>query len=209
MEGDIWRCGFVAAVCLVLAGGVCLGDEDESFEYWAQFGVSAGLSEDWDFEFETELKYGDDAGELYCENVDFGVVYKGLADWVDLGLMFKREYEKDGAGDWRAENRPHMNLTFKGELFGLDVSDRSRFEFRKREAKEDSWRYRNMIKVKLPWEFTSLKLRPYFAGVLYRPERGAVQQEQVLLGGLLQADRALGRGGVLPVGVAEAGGRLG
>jgi len=59
-----------------------------------------------------------------------------------------------------------MNLTFKGELFGLDVSDRSRFEFRKREAKEDSWRYRNMIKVKLPWEFTSLKLRPYFAGVL-------------------------------------------
>jgi len=37
-------------------------------------------------------------GELYCENVDFGVVYKGLADWVDLGLMFKREYEKDGRG---------------------------------------------------------------------------------------------------------------
>ncbi|UCG49626.1 MAG: DUF2490 domain-containing protein, partial [Phycisphaerales bacterium] len=163
MESGIRGCGFAGLICLVLAGGMCLGDEDESFEYWAQFGVAAELNEDWDFKLGTELKYGDDAGELYCQNVDFGLVYKGIADWVDFGLMYKREYQKDGAGDWRGENRPHLNLTFKGKLLGLDVSDRSRFEFRNREAREDYWRYRNMIKVKLPWEFTSLKLRPYFA----------------------------------------------
>ena len=116
-----------------------------------------------EFEFEEELKLGDDAGELYCHNSDFGLVYKGLAEWVSIGFNFKKEYERDDNGQWRQENRPHLNITLKGRPLGLDLSNRSRFEYRDRENKEDVWRYRNKTTVKLPLEFTELKLKPYLA----------------------------------------------
>jgi len=157
------KCRFTAIMVFALLCQACWGADDGKFEYWSQIGVCAEVNKDWEFELEAELKYGDDASQLYCQNVDFGFVYTGLAEWVDLSFMYKREYETDGEGRWRPENRPHLDVTFKSPLFGFDVSDRSRFEYRDLDAEEDVWRYRNMIKVKLPMEFTKFKLRPYVA----------------------------------------------
>jgi len=57
----------------------------------------------------------------------------------------------------------------KCQLFGLNVSDRTRFEYRDREDKDDLWRYRNKVTVKLPLELTELKLKPYLADEVFIP----------------------------------------
>ena len=163
MSAVVKICLLAAALTAVVCNQVCLASDDGRFESWNQIGACAEINKNWEFEFETELKYGDDASQLYCHNIDFGFVYTGLADWIDLGLMYKREYETDDEGRWRPENRPHLNLTLKGSIVGFDVSNRSRFEYRDLDVEEDFWRYRNMVKVKFPSKFTRFGLQPYLA----------------------------------------------
>ncbi len=151
------------AVCIVMMTTACFGFDDEGFQYWSSAGTSFDIYKDWKVSLEEELRFGDDGGNLYYEHSDLGFMYGGLADWVDLGANFRLVYEKDSNDKWRRENRPHLNITFKNQIFGLDVSDRSRFEYRDKENKDDVWRYRNKVTVKLPIEITALKLKPYFA----------------------------------------------
>jgi len=110
---------------------------------------------------------GDKAGNLYYQHTDVGFVYKGLTDRIDLGFNYRQIFEDDSKGEQRREDRPHLNFTLKGKLSGISISDRSRFEFRCREKKEDVWRYRNKITFKLPFELTALKLKPYLADELF------------------------------------------
>jgi len=157
----------VTAIIVVLISEVCFASDDGDFQYWSRAGASFDINKDWKFAFNEEFQLGDDAGELFYHHTDMGFIYRGLADWIDLGFNYRQVFEKDSAGEWRQENRPHLNVTFKGRLFGLDVSDRSRMEFRDRENKEDVWRYRNKLTVKLPFELTSFKLQPYLADEVF------------------------------------------
>lgn len=95
--------------------------------------------------------------------MNLGLVYKNLADWLDISVDFKKEYERDGAGKFREENRPHLNLLFKVNLLGIDAGNRLRVEYRARENEEDLFRLRNRVTVKLPVKFTRLALQPYVA----------------------------------------------
>jgi hypothetical protein len=154
-------------VVIVAASGICFASDDDDFQYWSTAEFSFDLDKDWGFVFQEELRLGESAGTLYHHYSDAGFVYKGLAKWVDFGFNYRLVHEKDSAGKWRQENRPHLNVTLKGKLLGLDVSDRSRFEYRNREYKDDVWRYRNKFTVKLPFELTSLKLKPYVADEVF------------------------------------------
>ncbi|MBN1391489.1 MAG: DUF2490 domain-containing protein [Sedimentisphaerales bacterium] len=159
---------FIAVVMMAAATSrVCFASDDDDFQYWSTAEFSFDLNEDWGFVFQEELRLEDSASRLYHHYSDAGFVYKGLADWIDLGVNFRLVYEKDSAGEWRQENRPHLNVNLKGKLFGLDVSGRSRFEYRDRENKDDVWRYRNKFTVKLPFELTALKLKPYVADEVF------------------------------------------
>jgi len=137
------------------------------FQYWSSANVSLDIDKDWKITFAEEFRLGDDAGHLYYHHSDLGFVYKSLADWIDLGVNYRKVFERDSKDKWRQENRPHLNVMLKGKLFGLDLSDRSRFEYRDRENKKDLWRYRNKVSVKLPLELTSLKLQPYLADEVF------------------------------------------
>ena len=137
----------------------CLAFDDEGFQYWSGASVSFNIAKDWSGKFEEEYRFGNDGGIFYYNHSGLGFVFSGLADWLDLGLNYRQVFEKDGKSEWRQENRPHFNITFKGKLFDLDLSTRSRFEFRDRENRDDVWRYRNKITVKFPFEITKLKLK--------------------------------------------------
>jgi len=156
-----------AAMTVVLFSSTCFAVKEEGFQYWSRAGVGFDINKDWKFTFEEELRLGNDGGNLYHYYSDFGFIYSGLADWIDLGFNYRQVSEKDSEDEWRSENRPHLNVTLKTRLFGLDVSDRSRFEYRDREYKEDVWRYRNKVTVKLPFELTTFKLRPYLADEVF------------------------------------------
>ena len=148
----------------------CFAFDDGDFQWWTSAGVSFDINKDWKGYFEEEFRLGDDAGELYYNHSDLGFIYGSLADWIDLGFNYRQVFARsDSAGEWKQENRPHLNVTLKDQLFGLGVSNRARFEYRDREDREDHWRYRNKFTVKVPLELTELKLKPYLADEVFVP----------------------------------------
>jgi hypothetical protein len=153
----------ITIAALAVSCGVCFASDDGGSEYWATAGASFDINKDWGCTFEEEMRFKDGGGEFYYHHSDLGFVYKSLANWIDLGVNFRKVYSKDSSGEWTQEDRPHLNATLKGKVFGLDVSDRSRLEYRDRENEKDIWRYRNKVTVKLPVELTALKLQPYVA----------------------------------------------
>ncbi|UCG57826.1 MAG: DUF2490 domain-containing protein [Phycisphaerales bacterium] len=160
------KTGVCALVLLVCGFGVvrpCFAFDDGDFQLWVSGGTSVDLNDDFKATLAEELRYGGNAGRLYYHHTEVGLVYGGLADWLDLGFNYRQIFEEDSSGQWRPENRPHLNATVKGQVSGFSVSDRSRFEYRDRENKKDMWRYRNKVTVKFPAELTCLKLKPYVA----------------------------------------------
>jgi len=157
----------IVVISVALFSEVCLASSDGDFEYWSKASVAFDIDKDWTVTFEEEFRLRDGGGNLYRHHCDLGLVYKSLADWIDFGFNYRQIFEKDSKGQWRPENRPHLNVTLKGRLFDLDLSDRSRLEYRDRENQTDVWRYRNMFTVTTPFEFTELKLKPYLADEVF------------------------------------------
>ena len=157
------RVSIAALICWGLLGGVCFASGNGNLEYWQTQGFNVDINKDFAFTVSQELRFGRHEGDLYLHNVDLGIVYKSLAEWLDLGFNFKKEYEKDSSGKFRHENRPNLNITVKGKLFDLPFNNRSRLAWRDFETKEEVWRYRNKSTVKLPLKLTKLNLQPYVA----------------------------------------------
>ncbi|MHC4122589.1 MAG: DUF2490 domain-containing protein [Planctomycetota bacterium] len=149
-------------VILIINSNACFAFKNKDFQYWSTGSASIDLNKTWEAKFEEQFKLSNDAGNLYYHHLDLGFTHKNFMDGIDLGFNFKKVYEKDSKGKWRHENRPHLNLTAKGQLLNLDLSNRCRLEYRDREKKDDVWRYRNKFAVKFP-EFTELKLKPFIA----------------------------------------------
>jgi hypothetical protein len=161
------RVFLIAAVVMTAAGGICFASGDGDLQYWSTAGASFDINKEWKFTVDEEFRLGDDAHRLFYHHTDMGFVYRGLAHWIELGFNYRQVFEKDSKGQWRRENQPHLNVTLKGKVCGLDLTDRSRLEYRDRENKEDVWRYRNKLTVKLPFELTELKLQPYLADEVF------------------------------------------
>lgn len=150
-----------------LPGGTCFGSTNGNGEYWQTLGFDVDMNIDWKITFRQELRFGKSGGDPYLHNYDLGLVRKNFADRIDVGLNFKKEYEKDSSGKFRAENRPNLNIMLKGKLFCLDVSDRLRLEYRNIENKKDLWRFRNKTVLNLPFKLTMFNLQPYIADEIF------------------------------------------
>lgn len=148
-----WTC--FNAVCFASAGG--------NIEYWQKHNICVDINEDYAFAVSQEMRFGKSGSDPYHNKVDLGLIYKGLADWLDIGFNFRKQYERDCAGQFRHENRLHLNLTARGTLYTIPFSNRSRIEWRDFETKETVWRFRNKTTVKLPFKVTKLNLQPYIA----------------------------------------------
>jgi len=173
-----------ALVIGVVIGSACFAFDEGDFQLWNTTSVSFDIHKDWKVAVEEGLKLGHDAGNLYYHYTDLGFVYRGAADWIDLGFNYKQAFSKDEEGHWLWENRPHFNVTVKGRLWDIDLADRSRFEFRDKEVDEDLWRYTNQLAAKLPFELTRFKLRPYFADQVYLNFEGKTFEKNRLYSGV-------------------------
>ena len=174
-------------ICSILIGSKCLAvKRNGNLEYWHTTAVSVDLDREnkWGGYVSQESKFGRDNGNPYLYNVDMGIVYRGLADWLDVGLSFKKEYEQDSSGKFRHENRPHLNFTLKGKIFGLDTSNRMRFEYRDREHKRRRYRFRNKTTVKIPCRgMLDLGLQPFIAEEWFmNMEDGRTNQNRLYAG---------------------------
>jgi hypothetical protein len=79
----------------------CFALDDGDFQFWGTAGASCDINKDWKVRFDEELRYGDDASELYYHHSDLGFIYSSLAEWIDLGFNYRQVFEKDSAGKWR------------------------------------------------------------------------------------------------------------
>ena len=140
----------LTAILYTIYNKPCLAADTSGFQYWSTADFSVGLDKDWTATFQEEFRLGDDGGHLYYHHSEVGFVYKGLAEWMDLGFNFRKIYVEDSTNTWRHENRPHINVTLKAKLGDVGVTTRSRFEYRDPEWKEAIWRYRNKVMFKLP-----------------------------------------------------------
>lgn len=166
MRSKKWICSFAMIISLVSTAQTSIASGDDNLQYWTTGGISVDLDEDWNVAFEEELRFLSDAS-LYYHHSDIGLVYKGFAEWLDVGLNYRQVFAKDSSGKWQSEHRPHIKATVKGELFGLGLSNRLRFEYRDLPGKKDLWRFRNKLTVKLPWKLTSLNIQPYVADEVF------------------------------------------
>jgi hypothetical protein len=165
---------FKTAICTILVftclGGLnkaCFASDSSGFQYWSTADFIADLDRDWTATFQEQFRLGDEGGNLYYHHSELAFVYKGLDDWLDCGLAFRKICSEDSTGEWRTENRPQLDVTLKGRISDIAVSTRSRFEYRDREEKKDLWRYRNKVTFKLPLELTELKSKPYLSDEVF------------------------------------------
>ena len=155
----------IAALMAQMCPAVSFRDGD--FQYWSINGGSVDIDENWTITAEEELRFVDNASEFYYQHTDVGVVYKNVVENVDLGFNFRKAFTKISRDNWNSENRTHLNLTIRGELFDMPVSNRSRFEYRDIDESKNLFRYRNKFTINFPLEFTQLKLKPYLAEEVY------------------------------------------
>ena len=157
----------IALIFVLPAAAGALAADSGDLQWWTATGISFDLDKDWLVSAEEEFRFENDAGNLFYQHTDLGLTYKGFADGFDLGLNFRQIDQKDSSGTWRNENRPHINLTLKNKLLGLDLSNRARLEYRDREVAEGSWRYRHKATIKFPLQISKWKLQPYMADEIF------------------------------------------
>ena len=158
---------FVAVISAAHLGGNCFAHDSGGFEYWTMAGASFDADKNWRICVDELFKLGNEARKFTYHHTDLGFVYEGLADWVDLGFNYRHAFKRYDSTDWLQERRPHVNITVKSQLDGIDLYDRSRIEYRDRKDARDMWRYTNKLTIRPPHECTKWKLRPYFADQVY------------------------------------------
>ncbi len=150
----------LTGLTLLLAGRVYAYD-DGDFQIWHTENQEFKVNKKSKITLEEEFRWADDASDFYYHHYDAGFVYS-LNKYLDLGINYRQVYEKK-KGDFKEENRPHVNATLKYDFYGFKLDDRNRLEYRHFDYQAASWRYRNKLTLKLPWKFTKLEIQPYLA----------------------------------------------
>jgi hypothetical protein len=104
-------------------------------------------------------------GDFYYQYTDFGVTWRATP-WFLLGCDYAQIYEKR-EGDWKEENRPHLNGTFKWSWRKFGFEDRNRIERRFREGRENIWMYRNKLSFAIPTNWSRFIIQPYLADEIF------------------------------------------
>lgn len=142
---------FLILLSFLLANGLCYGS-DNSFQFWPSAGVAWEVNKDWTLTYKEQLRLNDRGGTLYYGQSDFGLLYKSLAEWLDIGINYTAIYGYGENADSTDENRTSLIAIMRGKILDRDVSDKLRLEYRDRDEKSDMWRFRNKFTVNRPFE---------------------------------------------------------
>ena len=149
----------------LLAMGSAHAFDNGDFQVWHTEVQELKIDDASRIAMEEEVRLGDDGGNLYYHHYDLGYAYDANKH-LTLGLNYRQVYDKKN-GNFKIENRPHINATLKEEIAGFKLETRNRLEYRHFDYQEDSWRYRNKFTVKFPWKFTRLQIQPYLADEIF------------------------------------------
>jgi hypothetical protein len=153
---------FIFVLFMVLSMTSTAFAKKHDLQYWHTDSVSWKFDKDWKFTFGEEGRLNDTASHAWYQELDMGIVYSGVAKWLDLSFNFKHALSESN-NKWRREEWTHLNATLKTNIKGYSISSRSRLEYRMRQDVENTWRFRDMVTVKLPCKFTRYEIQPFVA----------------------------------------------
>jgi len=147
----------------------CTAHASDEFQFWLGATTAVDLAKQWKATIGVQTRH-DDRGDLVRHHSDLGVVYKGFADWLDVGLNYRAIFTKLVDEEWRNANRGYLNVTARSQLMGIAFSDRVRLEYSNFEGFGDFGTVRNRIMLNPPFElepdrerliFRRYRLKPY------------------------------------------------
>jgi hypothetical protein len=156
--------------------------DNHDFKFWNTEAL------EWQFKgpnrlvYDQEFRFGDNAGSLYYQHYDLGYLWD-LNKFVSLGLGWRFINEKVN-DKFRDESEPYLMAYLYAQSAGFKFINRSRLEYRYFDYRANSWRYRNKLDIKFPWEFTRFKIQPYIADEVFVRFNGLDANQNRLYGGL-------------------------
>ncbi len=159
----------LTALALLLTGfNVRACADKEHFSYRAKATFLIPIKEQWDFSIEQRLDFEDEARRLDSQYQDIRLIYKHPNGWLKLSPAFRVIHAMtDDREDWTREVRPHFNISITSELLGFDINNRSRFEYRDIEDKNNAWRFRHKLRLTSPLAFTPWEIKPYVSDEIF------------------------------------------
>ncbi|MBF0489860.1 MAG: DUF2490 domain-containing protein [Candidatus Omnitrophica bacterium] len=154
----------VAAVMFSLVAA--RADTNTHFRYANTFVKQ--INQDWTVYLYQEFNFdGDHHHDLLGVCNEPGVVYSGLAKWLDITLAACTYHGKTNS-EWQGQVVPYVAGTLKWTLAGFDISNKSRIEYDQRNYKlYDRWRYRDVFSIVAPYKWTLFQIQPFVANELY------------------------------------------
>ena len=165
---------FILASLLMLSA-VCYGNAN-TFQFWPSAGISWEANKDWTLNYREQLHLNDGGGTLYAGRSDIGVIYKPLADWLDIGFNYGIIYGVNKRARSANEDRISLSAIIRGKILNREFSDRLRIEYRDRDEKSDIWRFRNKVTLNRNFEAADSrglrllktgKINPYVADEIF------------------------------------------
>jgi hypothetical protein len=155
--------------------------EENDWEIWNNYFVDWDMGPDWQAKIAVEFKFNDDMGNHYYSHVDAGAATT-ITEWFRLGINY-RYIEEDSNNGWRSEQRPMVTGTLHWKWKNMTMSDRNRVEYRVREERSKTLRYRNRLMIRPEQQWTGFKIQPYFAGeILYQFDVSSWNQYRLAAG---------------------------
>ena len=139
--------------------------DDGDFQVWNTDTEEFKINKDAKIAFEEEFRWGGSAKEFYYQHYDVGFFYN-LQKYLNIGGGYRHVLSKS-KGKFLVENEPYITATLLWDIAGFKFDDRSRLEYNHFDYKDDTWRYRNKLIVKLPWKFTKFEIQPYLSDEIF------------------------------------------
>ena len=147
---------------LFLLNTLLLADNPAGIHLWHAEKFNRKISDKLSIALEQDLR---SESSLYYVHSDFGFKYKIGTRWA-FNMNFREVFESKG-GVWVSEHRPHGTVSTNRNFGALNVSARSRIEYRIKQDKDPVFRNRDMVTIKFGQGFTALKIIPYIADEIF------------------------------------------
>ena len=150
----------VAALCFLFFPLSARSDGD--WQIWMDQTTGHDLDEYRTLRADQSFRFGDDVSRVNTYSILFGLQYHKESQ-IEHGFYLRYQRDRIKNEDDLNEFRPTYDWVLKWDWGDFRWADRSRFEYRMKDGRSDRFRYRNRLKLILPWELTPLKLKPYGA----------------------------------------------
>jgi hypothetical protein len=182
MKKRITAALIIAVIALSVADPPAALPYDEGdFQIWHTEDQSVRLREKTKMTLQEEFRYGGNAGQLYYQHYELGIVY-AFNEHLDLSANYRHIYSLK-KGNFEPEYKPHINATIKWGVPALKFEDRNRLEYRFFNDLPSSLQYRNLITAKFPMKMKNIQLEPYVADEIFAAfEPVALTRNRLYLG---------------------------